>query len=163
MPLGAWLRVVMALSLWHAPVPWVHFHDLESPEFARQETLAIHVAEYHSQELLAGLTTLDWHAHLVLPWSHDPHAPQPGQGDDESRPDENCVECAGSVEIAAGTTAESRWCSGLSAGLWGPGGDVSSGAGLARQGNGPELRPCQFFTTYGGAAALRNLIAVRVC
>ena len=32
------LRVMLAMSLWHAPIPWVHVHDLEGrpPEEAGQ-------------------------------------------------------------------------------------------------------------------------------
>src|SRR5262249_55342873 len=73
------LRVVLALSLWHAPIPWVHAHEIDGPEVDHSLVLSRHVAEFHSRELSQGERRLDWHMHLVLPWCLIHHLPCPDQ------------------------------------------------------------------------------------
>jgi hypothetical protein len=57
------------LSVWHAPVPWVHLHETSGPTVAYDVQLQRHLGEFHPH--LAAETqpaSLGWHVHLVLPW-----------------------------------------------------------------------------------------------
>src|SRR4029450_8695937 len=71
------LRVLLVLSLWHAPIPWVHPPQIDGPDVDHLQVLSRHVAEFHSRELNHGEKSLDWHMHLVLPWCLTHHLPCP--------------------------------------------------------------------------------------
>lgn len=64
-------RILLVLSLWHAPIPWLHHHDLEGPAVAHTPALYSHVHEFHPAAAEQGLSHSDWHAHLLLPWCHE--------------------------------------------------------------------------------------------
>uniref|UniRef100_A0A7C2JYY6 Secreted protein n=1 Tax=Schlesneria paludicola TaxID=360056 RepID=A0A7C2JYY6_9PLAN len=72
-PLGAMVcRLLLAVSLWHAPIPWGHFHRDGA------ENLAEHLQAFHPHD--ASLE-LGWHWHLILPdWGHPAPLPCPGGG-----------------------------------------------------------------------------------
>jgi hypothetical protein len=162
---GRVLRVVMVLSLWHAPIPWVHVHDLDGPQVERLGSLSRHIADFHARELSRGGTRLDWHAHLVLPWclTHQHDCP----ADNERNP--------GSDDILAGAKANAcSWASGQSIG------QPTARAFLAEQipadaavlvspGTGASATLfCQapfrhFFESYGSSVAVRDLVSVRLC
>src|SRR5574337_1804227 len=72
------IRTLLLLSLWHAPVPWVHAHDLTGPTVDLVYSLHRHVDKYHVRDVQHGALHLDLHTHLILPWSHERspcHAP----------------------------------------------------------------------------------------
>jgi len=158
------LRVVLVLSLWHAPIPWVHTHDLDGPEVARLESLSQHVAEFHARELSLGAERLEWHTHLVLPWCLVHHFPCPDSDEREPGADDYF----GSVTIgAAGTnsggmigapTSRAFLADGLASDLAArlPNVVQSGQSILARAPNR------HFFDPYG-AAAVRDLVGVRLC
>lgn len=89
-------RLLLAVSLWQAPVPWGHQH---SPEAAG---LAAHIARFHAGE--ANAWTLGWHWHLFLP-----HCGLPSPADDAREPQQafppNAVTVAGST-FSPGASAE---------------------------------------------------------
>lgn len=56
-------RLLMTISLWHAPVPWGHAHLGDSAG------LTEHLASHHAQN--SGLASLGFHWHLEVPdWGH---------------------------------------------------------------------------------------------
>lgn len=63
---AALFRLACIVSLWQAPVPWVHSH---AAEVGLQE----HLAAFHADA--DELTTLGWHWHAVLPpWGQAEHS-----------------------------------------------------------------------------------------
>lgn len=159
------LRGLLVVSLWHAPIPWVHFHDLEGPSVEQLDPLSLHVAEFHARDLGGGRKALDWHAHLVLPWRLDQHHSDPGDEDQAPRPDDDCI-----VLTAAAANLQSLLSLGrpLPAQLagWGdlPGVcafDLTEGVASATTPGSDRRR--HFFETYGRPAAVRDLTGVRLC
>lgn len=59
-------RLVLMLSLWHAPVPLLHAHDgavpVETPAFS----LNWHLQKFHSNVAAVEPIELGWHLHFVL-------------------------------------------------------------------------------------------------
>lgn len=73
------LRLACVLSLWHAPIPWVHVHTAHSVE------LANHIEHFHP-DLATHLTdeSVGWHWHAILPpWGRGPMS---NSDDDEPSP-----------------------------------------------------------------------------
>lgn len=62
------LRLACILSLWHAPVPWMHIHSNDDAH------LASHLRHFHSElSTVSHEESLGWHWHLVLPpWGQTP-------------------------------------------------------------------------------------------
>ncbi len=62
------LRLACVLSLWHAPIPWVHIHSTDAAE------LANHIRQFHPELLETALAEPPgWHWHTVLPpWGRNP-------------------------------------------------------------------------------------------
>lgn len=79
------VRLLLVLSLWHAPIPWVHAHDLEGPDVEHTAPLLHHVSEHHSHDVAIGMTHCAWHSHLVVPGECHRHEGCPAEhrhGDD---------------------------------------------------------------------------------
>ncbi len=69
------MRLACVLSLWHAPIPWVHVHAAHSAELTK------HIEHFHP-DLITHLEneSVGWHWHAVLPpWGRAPSS----NGDDE--------------------------------------------------------------------------------
>jgi hypothetical protein len=158
------MRVMLALSLWHAPIPWVHVHDLEGPQVERLESLSRHVAEFHSRDIASGRSRLAWHAHLVLPWSLNHHLPCPDGDRREPGSDDfvgirtnaagmNLTQAIGQPAVRAFLAADVVVDTGMSV--------------LAERGALAQMaatgRGAHFFETYGRASAIRDLAGVRLC
>lgn len=64
----ATLRLACILSLWHAPVPWMHIHSDDDVD------LASHLRHFHSEpSTVPHEESLGWHWHLALPlWGQTP-------------------------------------------------------------------------------------------
>ncbi len=62
------LRLACVLSLWHAPIPWVHIHSTDDAE------LANHIHHFHPELREAAHDGPEgWHWHTVLPpWGRNP-------------------------------------------------------------------------------------------
>jgi hypothetical protein len=155
---------MLVLSLWHAPIPWVHTHDLDGPDVARLAMLTQHVAAFHARELGLGEQRLDWHVHLVLPWCMIHHLPCPESDDHEPGADDffgGVKVC--SAGMSSGETLGAPMTRAFLAG------DLAS-ALAARfsdaAGTEPSIRARglgrHFFETYG-AASVRDLVGVRLC
>jgi|GEM_PF-2388322 len=63
------VRLLLVLSMWHAPLPCVHTHDIVGPFVEHVLSLARHVDHFHLAEVEHGQRHLGWHVHLVLPWN----------------------------------------------------------------------------------------------
>jgi hypothetical protein len=159
------LRVVLALSLWHAPIPWVHAHEIDGPDVDHSLVLSRHVAEFHSRELSRGEKRLDWHMHLVLPWCLVHHLPCPDQQQPRPVSDDYV---GGAKWSAAGPSASkiliepaTRAFRGedlaTDDGLW-----AASAAGV-NTALSAIARGQQFFETYGRTHSVRDLVGVRLC
>ena len=158
------LRAVLAMSLWHAPIPWVHAHEIEGPDVDHSQILSRHVAEFHSRELSHGEKQLDWHMHLVLPWCPVHHLPCPDQqpnpvSDDYvggakwnaagPAPTKSLIEPASRAFRAEDLATED--------GLW-----ATSVAGV-NTAISAIARGQHFFETYGRTQCVRDLVGVRLC
>src|SRR5436190_15874990 len=95
---GRVLRVVMVLSLWHAPIPWIHVHEFEGPQVERLDSLSRHIAAFHAHELNKGRPSVDWHAHLVLPWCMNHQHDCPADSERDPAPDD----ILGSAQVTVG-------------------------------------------------------------
>jgi hypothetical protein len=160
-----WLRVAIVMSLWHAPIPWVHVHELEGPAVDRLMLLSQHVSEFHARELGAGARSLDWHMHVILPWGLNHHAPCPDQDNHEPGADDYCAGVgAGGLELAAGKTIGQPVARTFLAGELQPA--VASQALTCESASVavcPGLLCRQFFASYGSGVAMRDLTGVRTC
>jgi hypothetical protein len=155
---------MLALSLWHAPIPWVHVHDLEGPQVDRLESLSQHVAEFHSHDIASGRSRLTWHAHLVLPWSLNHHFPCP----DGDRREPGSDDFVGIRTSAAGMNTAQAIGQPITRAFLAT--DVALEAGLSILAERASLaqlaatgRAAHFFETYGRASAIRDLAGVRLC
>jgi hypothetical protein len=158
------LRVILAMSLWHAPIPWVHVHDLEGPQVDHRQSLAQHVAEFHSRDLAWGHSQLDWHAHLVLPWSLNHHLPCPDRDHHEPASDDFVavkLQGAGiSLTKAIGEPTSRAFVADVVAAHAQGAISVQPGAIAQILAGSPGSH---FFETYGRSSAIRDLAGVRLC
>jgi hypothetical protein len=153
------------LSLWHAPVPWVHAHDLTGPSVDLVYSLHRHVDKYHTRDVQYGARHLDLHTHLILPWSHErPPCHAPGCPELPDSHDSDFVLELGSVASASSLKAIGRpidpnFAPLRSIGEMLPRGQWAVCAALhASPGYGRH-----FFETFGGSVSIGDLIAVRTC
>ena len=159
------MRVLIAVSLWHAPIPWVHSHDLEGPQVDRLEVLSQHVAEFHASDLGQAENRLNWHFHLVLPWCLVHHFPCPDNEDRGAGSDEFVA----SMKMGAASQASGKVLGEPTVRAF-----LNAAGGLAHStlllgSAGPSLaiaartRGTHFFETYGRSASVRDLVGVRLC
>lgn len=162
---GKALRIVMVLSLWHAPIPWVHVHEIEGPQVERLASLSQHVADFHARELSWGKTSLDWHSHLVLPWclNHQHDCP----ADNERNPGSDDI--LGGATVVAGNLAAGHSIGQPTTRAFLAGTLPTDAAVLVDHDAGTRaallghLACRHFFETYGCSVAVRDLISVRLC
>lgn len=68
------LRACLIVSLWQAPVPWIHTHGTDLIGAARAgiaQDLVHHLALFHPSINPDSAQNLGWHLHWVLPcWGH---------------------------------------------------------------------------------------------
>jgi hypothetical protein len=159
------VRTLLLLSLWHAPIPWIHAHDLEGPQVEQIALLHRHVDACHSREIQHGDRHLDLHSHLVFPWGHQ-HDPL-NLADGEQVPvSEDTDFLSPAAGVSAGTSlkqigqpAERAFEQLLVADLlltshcggWGSGRVFSLGSGR------------HFFETFGETVSVCDLVCVRTC
>lgn len=158
------LRTLLVLSLWHAPIPWVHAHDLIGPDVEHIAELHQHVDRFHAEEVRHGESHLDLHTHLIYPWGrhHSPGAP------DDSEPagsdDGDFLLLAGT---SSGVTSSKTFGQPTDRAI-----DVIApvdqgpAAHAAVGGHAPLIclsRGAHFLETYGRAVSSRDLFGVRLC
>lgn len=159
------LRIVMVLSLWHAPIPWVHVHEFEGPQVERLESLSQHIAEFHARDLHWGCPSANWHSHLVLPWclSHQHNCPK----DNERHPGSDDI--LGGAKVIAGGLAAGPALGQPTTRAFLAGEMLADEAALVQGGagtSGGHIGPSRFrhfFETYGCSIAVRDLVNVRLC
>ena len=74
---------LLAGSLWHGPVPWIHSHERLEAQGLPESALAWHVRHLHPDQ--GEHTVFGWHVHFSYPWDvsnepsppPDPKAPRP--------------------------------------------------------------------------------------
>ena len=159
------LRVALVLSLWHAPIPWLHAHDLDGPLVEHLESLSQHVAEFHAVELGAGEQHLEWHLHLVLQWCLNHQLPCPDADDRQPGSDDY----VGAVKMSA-ARANAGAASGQPTARAFLADDFIHGSlailpqvAKADRAMSAIARARHFFETYGRADSLRDLVGVRLC
>ena len=68
------MRLCLIVSLWQAPIPWVHCHDANvcvSQSLSEATNLSNHLANFHSSGIATVESEIGWHWHWILPcWSH---------------------------------------------------------------------------------------------
>jgi hypothetical protein len=159
------VRTLLLLSLWHAPIPWLHAHDLSGPSVEHRAALHRHVDEFHAAELEHGEAHLGLHAHFILPWGHghDPqHAPN-GSDPADSDEDDFLVWFGGTpagapVKVVGQPTDRALGC--VSAF------DEQPAAERPTGGSAPLFslsRGRHFFETYGQKVSAGDLFGVRLC
>lgn len=159
------LRVLLVLSLWHAPFPWMHEHDLEGSVVESMGHLARHVDEYHGDALRRGETHCGWHVHLVCPSAMDPSGKcqQSAPGDAPSDEGQVCGVLKFAVSRTNARAADDAGF--LDAGktlsslplAWMP---IQRPTLTAGTGVRP---PPHFLGTYGDSVALGTLLGVCLC
>ena len=74
-------RLLLVLSLWHAPMPMLHAHGTDLADLASAGKFVDHLTEYHPDSALNSHIDFGWHWHLVPPVKHCQ-----GDGSDEQCP-----------------------------------------------------------------------------
>jgi hypothetical protein len=68
------VRLGLIVSLWQAPIPWLHSHGTDIAQIApatNATELATHLAIFHDDVAPGSEHDFGWHWHWVLPsWSH---------------------------------------------------------------------------------------------
>lgn len=169
-PISAGLRILLLLSMWHAPFPWLHGHAIAGPDVDQASSLARHVDGFHAGEREHGDTKTGWHVHLILPSAPNDcgKCPQPDDADEPahsghlhctlkfavSRPHDSPV--VNDLEVAWNAPSHGMQSPCVLAG-WSLPQIVESGTFP-----GPD-RGTRFLGTFAGAVPLCDLLGVRVC
>lgn len=61
------LRAVMILSMWQAPIPFLHCHSLRAEDASGDATMRQHLVRFHRDALRHPGLRLGWHVHFDLP------------------------------------------------------------------------------------------------
>lgn len=156
---------MLLLSFWHAPIPWVHAHDLTGPVAERVASLHRHIDTFHAAQVEHGERHLDLHAHLVLPWGRQYDSePAPGDRHGSETDDVDFLvryggAPTGSSQTHIGQPTDRAFGSPhAAAGLYAAERSVLSNAPLFSLSHGRH-----FFETFGRAVSIRDLLGVRLC
>ena len=74
------LRVLMLVSLWNAPLPWVNVHGTLAVDSTAARHLSQHFARFHAGADPFEREAAGWHVHFVLPWTISDEGPCPADG-----------------------------------------------------------------------------------
>jgi hypothetical protein len=83
-------RLVLVVSLWQAPVPWIHSHDTNVADDASPLStceFAEHLHAFHGLSAVNSNVEFGWHCHWILPpWMHavDENGKDDGHSQDSS-------------------------------------------------------------------------------
>jgi hypothetical protein len=160
-----WLRLAVVVSLWHAPIPWLHIHEMEGPSVDRLALLAQHIAEFHGRDSGQPVASLDWHMHVILPWDLIHHAPcQDQERHQNSADDDYAGLSASGFALVSATTVGQPLARGFQDGQWQlPLAPESHSRGMASAALCPGQLCRQFFATYGTAVSVRDLTGLLTC
>lgn len=157
------MQCLLIVSMWHAPIPWLHAHQVQGPQVEHSPALHQHVDHFHARDVALGETYLELHAHWILPWQctgdFDGSPPSPNH---RHQQDEDFVLLAGDADSGLKSAASpagpicgepgAASCAWVSLGTTG-----NSGQPLSRS------RGRHFFDTFARSHALRDLTCVRLC
>lgn len=62
-------RLLLMLTLWNAPIPWVHVHGMPESADGYNRLLVEHLQVFHPGVNPATESQSGWHLHWILPWS----------------------------------------------------------------------------------------------
>jgi len=164
---GVALRLVLVLSLWHAPLPWVHAHMMPKRAGGHAHALARHVHALHAEDIEHGATHLAWHLHLVLPWcvEGETRCPSDDPSDDEGH-------IGFTMKFGVATSASQQTAHDLGGGLASDacgGGAIAGGLMAAttfhdvRVADPQRHRSRHFLETFGRTISAAELTGVRLC
>ena len=147
-------RLVLIVSLWHAPLPILHAHDADVDESSVSVTRVDHLVEYHADVPVNSHVDFGWHWHLIPPPVSHP-CDESSEGDCPFCPHDSQASLPQAQSVATsiqsmdfGTTI--AWQS-----------IVPNVMGRLRC-NGPEAAT-QFLETYLGSVSLGTLLRVARC
>lgn len=156
------VRFWLLLSLWHAPLPWLHTHEFAG---SHSESLSRHVHKLHGDNEVEDDSHVGWHVHLVLPWRGDSgESCLPDEPPDESGHMGYGLKygVAGSATPTVLGSGEWQVCSIFA---------VPAVADSVPSLTVPSLighdyqrhRGKHFFETYGGTVSIADLVGVHLC
>lgn len=145
-------RLLLALSLWHAPLPMLHAHGTDLVDQASAMTFVDHLVEYHPDTALNSHIDFGWHWHLVPPVNHS-------QGENS---EENCPYCPQDSQDTLPQTQQSNTnlncASSWTVCVW-----LSSHPNPVRLTCRQLSTPTTFLDTYLGSVPLGTLLRVARC
>lgn len=154
---GRILRLCLMVSLWHAPVPWLHFHEADGADGPAQIQLLKHLDVFHRDNPMDG-RELGWHIHFALPWQVANGGQRPLTDEDPGSPHRQTL-CEYAPATSSPTTdLSAAFCHGLVVQL----ADIDRVEAVLLATARPE-RVSVFLDTYRQSAALRDLIQVARC
>src|SRR5690606_12773720 len=65
--LGRLVRLMLLVSVWQAPIPWIHAHATDDSARLDQR-LAYHLEQFHPNLRADGMAEAGWHLHFGLPF-----------------------------------------------------------------------------------------------
>jgi hypothetical protein len=147
-------RLVLIVSLWHAPLPVLHAHDADIHDASSSAEFVDHLAEYHPEVALNSHFDFGWHWHLVPP----PVTHPGGESQDGTCP--FCPQDGPTTLPQAQTSVVSLQtaCTWIVS-EWMPG--LAVGTGLVRRVS--SVTSTQFLDTYLGSVPLGTLLRVARC
>jgi len=157
------LAALLVVSLWHAPVPWIHAHALRGGDVDHIEQLHRHVDAFHATEIAAGQLRLELHAHLILPWERVPTPDAPGA---PHVPGSDDLDYA-LLSADSGATLSAKSAGAVSPDSFGNLMTSQVIDSFLRQAPESSLRGIScgshFFETYGCSVSIGDLVSVRLC
>lgn len=155
---GAWrnlLRLLMILSMWQAPVPFLHCHSLRAEDAGGDVVMRQHLVRFHREALSHPGFGLGWHVHFELPaeffgCQDDDDSPARSRGD--SARVERAAVAETRLEVSSPASPEiERLLPGLDSG------DLRAVRGEAR----PSVD--NFLTTFMDSTTINLLVCVARC
>jgi hypothetical protein len=145
------VALCLMVSLWPAPVPWVHSHDVHASE----PRLASHLTEYHAHD---GADSHEgWHLHFAYLWrlADDPQSPEEPQEPPPCQRPVTPATASPAILTAAPPTAAF-----LSDVVFDP---LPSGSSWAWDVSGHRICPGTFLNSFADVIAPHQLLGVLLC
>jgi len=163
---GVAVRLVLVLSLWHAPLPWVHSHAVAESADGHSHALSRHVHALHAEDLEHGATHIAWHWHLVLPWcvEGETRCPSDDPSDDEGHIGfamKFGVATSASQQMAhdvGGLANDAFGCDGIAAACL-----TATSFADTSHADPQRHRGRHFLETFGQTVSAAELLGVRLC
>lgn len=158
---GWLLHAALLLSLWNAPIPWVHFHGTLGEARCGASSLSRHLARFHAAVRPLDEAGFGWHVHYILPWCVSDDGPHPAQGGPDDFRD---VAVGPGLGLPAFDVAPHgmTWLTALTADDHSPATADAAALRAAAEILRPPVPPTAHFLQ-AGSVALRDLLCVARC